>query len=91
MASPLSLAAPQIGFGDATDAEIAQIRAGTYLETFDDNPQYNYNYKVADDVEQTYMAMNENRDGNQVTGSYQYVDPYGSLIIVTYTAGPMGY
>merc|ERR1711962_1309198 len=35
--------------------------------------------------------MNENRDGDQVTGSYQYVDPNGSLIIVTYTAGAMGY
>ena len=37
------------------------------------------------------MAMNEARDGDQVTGSYQYVDPLGSLIIVTYTAGVMGY
>ena len=92
LASPLVLSAPaQIGFGDATDEEIAQIRAGTYLETFDDNPQYNFNYKVADDVEQTYMAMNEDRSGDQVTGSYQYVDPYGSLIIVNYSAGPMGY
>merc|ERR1711962_1654120 len=35
--------------------------------------------------------MNENRDGDQVSGSYQYVDPNGSLIIVTYTAGAMGY
>ena len=92
LASPLVLSAPaQIGFGDATDEEIAQIRAGTYLETFDDNPQYTFNYKVADDVEQTYMAMNEDRSGDQVTGSYQYVDPYGSLIIVNYSAGPMGY
>merc|ERR1719215_1975821 len=71
------MAAPQvIGFGDASPDEIAQIRAGTYGETFD---------------EQTYIAMNENRDGDQVTGSYQYVDPLGSLIIVTYTAGVMGY
>merc|ERR1740128_71049 len=35
--------------------------------------------------------MNENREGDQVTGQYQYVDPYGSLIIVRYTAGAMGY
>merc|ERR1712211_153198 len=54
-------------------------------------PQYNFNYKVADDVEQTFMALEENRDGEQVTGSYQYVDPLGSLIVVTYTAGPQGY
>ncbi|XP_023340737.1 glycine, alanine and asparagine-rich protein [Eurytemora carolleeae] len=91
LASPLCLGAPQEGFGDASAQEIAEIRAGTYLETFDENPQYSFNYKVADDTEQTYMAMNEDRAGDQVTGSYQYVDPLGSLIIVSYTAGPMGY
>merc|ERR1719244_815494 len=94
LVSPLCLAAPQVsqvGFGDASPDEIAQIRSGTYLETFDDNPQYSFNWKVADDTEQNYMAMEENRDGDQVTGSYQYVDPFGSLIIVTYTAGAMGY
>lgn len=48
-------------------------------------------FQVADSLAQNYIAMDENRDGDQVTGSYQYVDPYGSLIIVTYTAGPMGY
>ena len=26
-----------------------------------------------------------------MTGSYSYVDPLGSLIVVTYTAGAMGY
>lgn len=91
LASPLCLGAPQEGFGDASAQEIAEIRAGTYLETFDENPQYSFNYKVADDTEQTYMAMNEDRAGDQVTGSYQYVDPLGSLIIVSYTAGPQGY
>ena len=91
LASPLCLGAPQEGFGDASAQEIAEIRAGTYLETFDEKPQYSFNYKVADDTEQTYMAMNEDRAGDQVTGSYQYVDPLGSLIIVTYTAGPLGY
>merc|ERR1711994_582379 len=94
LVSPLCLAAPQVsqaGFGDASPDEIAQIRAGTFLEAFEDNPKYSFNYKVADDVEQTYMAMEEDRDGEQVTGSYQYVDPFGSLIIVRYTAGAMGY
>jgi len=91
LASPLCLAAPQIGFGDASDEEIAQIRSGTYLEAYEEIPQYNFNYKVADDLEQTYLSANENRDGDLTTGSYQYVDPLGSLIIVTYSAGPMGY
>merc|ERR1712128_165228 len=88
---PLCLGSPLEGFGDATDAEIAEIRGGTYLEGFDENPQYNFNYKVADDLEQTYIARDEARDGENVRGSYSYVDPLGSLIIVTYTAGSEGY
>ena len=89
--SSLCFGAPLEGFGDATDEEIAQIRAGTYLEMFDENPSYNFNYKVADSDEQTYVAMEESRADNVVTGTYSYVDPLGSLITVTYTAGPMGY
>merc|ERR550532_3156001 len=79
------------GFGDATPEEIAEIRAGTYGEMFDENPKYAFDFKVADDVEQTYIAQQETRDSDIVTGSYSYVDPYGSLITVNYEAGPMGY
>jgi len=88
---PLCLGSPLEGFGDATDVEIAEIRGGTYLEGFDENPQYNFNYKVADDLEQTYISRDEARDGENVRGSYSYVDPLGSLITVTYTAGLEGY
>merc|ERR1712106_472802 len=88
---PLCLGSPISGFGDATDVEIAEIQGGTYLEGFDENPQYNFNYKVADDLEQTYISRNEARDGENVKGSYSYVDPLGSLITVTYTAGLEGY
>merc|ERR1712128_68280 len=88
---PLCLGSPLEGFGDATDVEIAEIRGGTYLEGFDENPQYNFNYKVADDLEQTYISRDEARDGENVRGSYSYVDPLGSLITVTYTAGSEGY
>merc|ERR1712066_678970 len=87
----ISHGAPLEGFGDATDAEIEEIRAGTYLEMFDENPTYNYNYKVADDVEQTYLSLEEARNDGVVTGIYSYVDPLGSLITVKYTAGAMGY
>merc|ERR1712223_2212937 len=87
----ISHGAPLEGFGDATDAEIEEIRAGTYLEMFDENPTCNYNYKVADDVEQTYLSLEEARNDGVVTGMYSYVDPLGSLITVKYTAGAMGY
>merc|ERR1711892_1256926 len=88
---PLCLGSPLEGFGDATDAEIAEIRGGTYLEGFDENPQYNFNYKVADDLEQTYISRDEARDGENVSGTYSYVNPLGSLITVTYTADSEGY
>ena len=55
------------------------------------NPQYAFKYQVSDEKEQTYMAHDENREGNTVTGQYSYVDPYGSLIIVKYTADEGGY
>merc|ERR1712203_826257 len=87
----ISHGVPLEGFGDATDAEIEEIRAGTYLEMFDENPTYNYNYKEADDVEQTYLSLEEARNDGVVTGTYSYVDPLGSLITVKYTAGAMGY
>merc|ERR1719266_1632326 len=75
----ISIGAPLEGFGDATDAEIDEI------------PTYNYNYKVADDTEQTYLSLEEARNDGVVTGMYSYVDPLGSLITVKYTAGAMGY
>merc|ERR1712032_320669 len=53
--------------------------------------KYNYEYKVADKEDQTYISQNEQRDGDSVTGSYSYVDPNGDLITVNYEAGPMGY
>ncbi|CAB4065308.1 unnamed protein product [Lepeophtheirus salmonis] len=60
-------------------------------EFFDPNPQYQFSYKVASDLTQTYINQDESRDGNFVTGEYSYVDPYGSLITVVYEAGPEGY
>jgi hypothetical protein len=86
--STLARAAPLEGFGDATDAEIAEIRAGTYLEMFDENPTYNYNYKVADDIEQTYLSLEESRNDNVVTGMYSYVDPLVSIQHVPLTLLP---
>ena len=53
--------------------------------------QYNYEYKVADKDEQTFISQTEQRDGDSVTGQYSYVDPNGDLVTVNYEAGPMGY
>merc|ERR1711936_1394399 len=52
---------------------------------------YQYSYKVADEEAQTYLNKDETRDGDNVEGTYSYVDSTGALVTVTYTAGPDGY
>ena len=54
-------------------------------------PEYNFEYKVADEEEKTFISQSEKRDGDDVTGTYSYVDPTGSLITVNYQAGAMGF
>ena len=58
---------------------------------FQPNPVYTYSYQVSDDSAQTYIQKEESRDGDDVTGSYQYVDALGQLVKVTYSAGVNGY
>ena len=54
--------------------------------------RYSFQFEVADDEEQTYHARQEEGDGSgEVRGVYSYVDPFGSLVTVTYTAGVGGY
>nr|ACO12720.1 Cuticle protein 7 [Lepeophtheirus salmonis] len=72
----VALARPQNGFED---------------DYFDPNPKCRFEYKVASDETQTYMTQEESRDGDFVTGQYTYVDANGSLVTVTYEAGPEGY
>jgi len=60
-------------------------------EFFNPNPTYNYAYQVADEDSQNYIAHNEGRKDNVVTGQYSYVDPNGSLITVDYIADENGY
>merc|ERR1711971_1255992 len=55
------------------------------------NPVYNFEYKVADDEESTYISRNEERDGNELSGSYSFIDATGALVTVDYTAGVNGY
>merc|ERR1712117_13009 len=39
----------------------------------------------------TYISQQEARNGDQLTGSYSYVDPTGALVTVNYEAGAMGF
>merc|ERR1712018_1098161 len=55
------------------------------------NPVYNFEYKVADDEEKTYISRNEERDGDDLSGSYSFIDATGALVTVDYTAGVNGY
>merc|ERR1711935_784262 len=71
----------------AFEAELA----GANVEGPTAKPVYNFQYKVADDGEQTYISQEEARDGDDVSGSYSYVDADGALVTVNYKAGAMGY
>merc|ERR1712117_265043 len=39
----------------------------------------------------TYISQQEAGNGDQLTGSYSYVDPTGALVTVNYEAGAMGF
>merc|ERR1711962_1501325 len=54
-------------------------------------PEYDFQFNVNDDVSQTYITQQENRDGDVVTGTYSYVNPDGALVTVNYQAGPEGF
>jgi hypothetical protein len=82
--SSLSAAAEKAAF----EKEFAASRDTAEPTT---RPEYNFEFKVADADEQTYITQQEARDGDELTGSYSYVDPTGALITVNYQAGPMGF
>merc|ERR1719352_766118 len=50
--------------------------------------KYNFEYKVAEDEAQVYITQNEARDGDDLTGTYSFVDPRGALITVNSKQGP---
>merc|ERR550539_1474137 len=54
-------------------------------------PEYNFAYQVANDEAQTYISQEEARNGDDVVGTYSYVDPTGALVTVNYQAGLDGY
>merc|ERR1711899_30639 len=80
-AAAAAAAAEKNSFDSQVSADL-----GPYVD-----PVYNFEYKVADDEEKTYIARNENRDGNELSGSYSFIDATGALVTVDYTAGVNGY
>merc|ERR1711910_253345 len=70
----------------------AERRAAAAAASDSNSPaKYNFEYKVADDQDQTYITQNEARDGDELQGTYSFVAPRGALVTVNYEAGPEGY
>merc|ERR1711936_246027 len=80
-AAAAAAAAEKNSFDSQVSADL-----GPYVD-----PVYNFEYKVADDEENTYISRNEERNGNELTGSYSFIDATGALVTVDYTAGVNGY
>merc|ERR1712107_814706 len=80
-AAAAAAAAERNSFDSQVSADL-----GPYVD-----PVYNFEYKVADDEEKTYISRSENRDGNELSGSYSFIDATGALVTVDYTAGVNGY
>merc|ERR1719464_2566560 len=83
-------AAEQAAAAAAAEKNSFDSQVSTDLGPFVD-PVYNFEYKVADDEEKTYISRNEERDGNELSGSYSFIDATGALVTVDYTAGVNGY
>merc|ERR1712242_624216 len=80
-AAAAAAAAEKNSFDSQVSADL-----GPYVD-----PVYNFEYKVAEDEENTYISRNEERNGNELTGSYSFIDAAGALVTVDYTAGVDGY
>merc|ERR1719222_655428 len=76
----------------AAEAEAARLEAERRAASSSNSQvKYNFEYKVAEDEDQVYITQNEARDGDELQGTYSFVDPRGALVTVNYEAGPMGY
>merc|ERR1712210_79400 len=69
----------------------AEAAAAAAASSSNSQVKYNFEYKVAEDEDQVYITQNEARDGDELQGTYSFVDPRGALVTVNYEAGPMGY
>merc|ERR550534_2499441 len=76
---------------EARRAAAAEAAAAAAAADSSSEVKYNFEYKVAEDEDQVYITQNEARDGDELQGTYSFVDPRGALVTVNYEAGPMGY
>merc|ERR1712115_452493 len=87
----IAAAVAQALAGSRRSSSVSVGSANKEQEYADGPAEYNFEYKVADDEQQNYIARQESRDGDTVTGSYNYVNPAGTLVTVNYEAGPEGF
>merc|ERR1719352_501654 len=88
----IAAAVAQALAGSKRSSSVSVGSANNREPEYADGPaEYNFEYKVADDEQQNYIARQESRDGDTVTGSYNYVNPAGTLVTVNYEAGPDGF
>merc|ERR1712115_759880 len=87
----IAAAVAQALAGSRRSSSVSLGSANKEQEYADGPAEYNFEYKVADDEQQNYIARQESRDGDTVTGSYNYVNPAGTLVTVNYEAGPDGF
>jgi len=87
----IAAAVAQALAGSRRSSSVSPGSANREPEYADGPAEYNFEYKVADDEQQNYIARQESRDGDTVTGSYNYVNPAGTLVTVNYEAGPDGF
>merc|ERR1711990_859317 len=87
----IAAAVAQALAGSRRSSSVSLGNANKEQEYADGPAEYNFEYKVADDEQQNYIARQESRDGDTVTGSYNYVNPAGTLVTVNYEAGPEGF
>lgn len=62
----------------------------TAQESYDANPNYNFEYAVSDPVTGDQKSQAESRSGDSVTGYYQLLEPDGTYRTVNYVADPVG-
>jgi len=87
----IAAAVAQALAGSRRSSSVSLGSANREPEYADGPAEYNFEYKVADDEQQNYIARQESRNGDTVTGSYNYVNPAGTLVTVNYEAGPEGF